>query len=64
MSRQITHSEPHNDGARARNFFRIEKMGAEEGSHAAWRILHQRALSRDAVSRVRNFLRIEKGWTA
>ena len=35
-----------------------------EGSHAAVRQLHQRPETREGTARIRNFLRIDKGWTA
>lgn len=63
MSRQFIESATVNQGGRQKNFFRIERTPSEEALHQSVRSLHQRTESRDAVARVKNYLRIEKGWT-
>ena len=63
MSCRFTDSATANQGGRHKNFFRIERAPSEEVLHQSVRSLHQRTEPRDAVARVKNYLRIEKGWT-
>ncbi len=63
MSRHFTDSATASQGGRQKNFFRIERAPSEEALHHAVRSLHQRTEPRDAVARVKNYIRIEKGWT-
>ncbi len=64
MSRHLIDNRSTVQGGRQKNFFRIERSQGEEADHLAIRQLHQRPASRDMAARVRNYLRIEKGWTA
>ena len=63
MGRHFNHSATADQGGRQKNFFRIERAPSEEALHHSVRSLHQRTEPRDAVARVKNYIRIEKGWT-
>ena len=64
MSRHLIDNRSASQGGRQKNFFRIERSQSDEAGHLAVRQLHQRPASRDIAARVRNYLIIEKGWTA
>lgn len=65
MSRHVIDRRATTEGGRVKNFLQLDRATIPaEGSHAAVRQLHQRPETREGTARIRNFLRIEKGWTA
>ncbi|WP_284164502.1 hypothetical protein [Frigidibacter sp. SD6-1] len=64
MSRHLADHRAQSDGGRLKHFYRIEKTGDADGVHPSSRALHKRPLGREGPSRVENFVRIERGFTA
>lgn len=64
MSRHLADHRGQTGGGRLKHYYRIEKTGHGEGSHATSRSLHKRPLARDGAGRLGHYLRIERGITA
>lgn len=62
MSRHLADHRAPTKGARARNFWKLEREQGEEGTHPASVALSQRPENRESDdTRVREFLRIDRG---
>ena len=48
---------------RLKHYFDLARQQLD-GPHIAARALHKRPMTRGSIARVRQFLRIDKGWTA
>jgi len=63
MSRHVADRQEVSGGARLQRYVEVERHQTEEGAHPAARALHERPAKRGAA-RLRQFLKIERGWTA
>ncbi len=64
MSRHQVDHRAAPEAGRLKHYYRLEKQSGAEGSHTAAQTLHQRPATRDGGERLRQFLRISRGWTA
>ncbi|MFZ1727747.1 MAG: hypothetical protein WAU13_13945 [Albidovulum sp.] len=64
MSRHIIDRPVAPEGGRLKHYLHVEKAHGAEGSNPAVKALHERPVARRSVARMREFMRIEKGWTA
>ena len=64
MSRLVLDRPTTPGSGRLKYFLDIEKTHRVEGSSRAVRTVHERPIARENMARVRQFIRIEKGWTA
>lgn len=64
MSRPAADRRTSSGGSRLKRFIEIERTQGTEGRHPAARALHERKANRDEGTKVREYARIERGWTA
>jgi hypothetical protein len=64
MSRHIVDHRKSPEGGRLKNFVELERAHGEAGSHPAAKALHERPVTRDKSSKLREYVRIERGETA
>ncbi len=61
MSRHVIDRRAAPETGRSRHYFDLDRREAAEGSHPAAQELHRRAAVREGSSKIRAFLRIERG---
>lgn len=64
MGRHLADHRQSSDGARTKQFLKIERASGEEGSHPQTKAVFARPTLRDASAKVREFVRIERDGTA
>ena len=64
MSRLVLDRPTTPGSGRLKHFLDIERTRRVEGTSPAVRSVHERPVPRKNMARVRQFIRIEKGWTA
>ena len=63
---QMDHNTIPQEGEQSRRLKQytvLDRRFGDEGSNAAVRSLHQRPLTRGSIARVRQFFRIDQGWS-
>ncbi|MEZ5731796.1 MAG: hypothetical protein R3D97_05675 [Paracoccaceae bacterium] len=64
MSRHVADRQSETESGRLKHFAEVERQHRPDGSHPALRQLHERPADREGAGRLREFTRIERGWTA
>jgi hypothetical protein len=64
MSRHVADKRTPSSGARVRRFAEIERTQPEEGSHPSVKTLLARPSTRDDATKLVQYTRVERGWTA